>query len=368
MRGLYIHVPFCVRKCAYCDFYSLPARLEHVNRYVDAVLREASAYAGLSFQTLYIGGGTPSRLGPANLRKLMDGLKHVFDLSGLAEATMEVNPESATDELLQTARNTGINRISIGIQSLSDRELASVGRVHTAAQAIEALDQVKKHGFTNVSADLIIGLPGQEWRSLHTSIGTLVGLGVEHLSLYCLSVEERTPLAASPPVDLPSDDLQAELFDRASLLLEKSRFIHYEISNFARKGHECLHNLNYWRGGEYLGLGPAAASHLDGRRFKDIPDLDAYLKDPVGASKEVEELGHKEKAAEEAMLRLRLLAEGLDLDELVQRFGRENTADLADRLREMAAEGSVTFDNSRYRLSPTRVLTSNPIFTKVLCG
>jgi oxygen-independent coproporphyrinogen-3 oxidase len=287
-------------------------------------------------------------------------------LSELVEATIEVNPESAAAELLETAREIGIDRVSVGVQSLSDYELERVGRIHRAAQAIETIRQAKNLGFSTVSADLIIGLPGQEWEALRTGLETLTGLGIEHLSLYCLSVEDGTPLATSPPDDLPSDDVQAELFEQASLFLKKRGFIHYEISNFALMGHECLHNLNYWRGGEYLGLGPAAASHLHGKRFNNRPDFHAYLRNPTGLIEGVEELSMQEKAAEEAMLRLRLLSEGLNTGELARRFGDENIEDLVGRLSEMARAGSLIYDGSSYRLMPSRVLTSNPIFAGVL--
>ncbi len=368
MRGLYIHVPFCIRKCAYCDFYSLPGRTESAEAYIDAVLRESLKYSGLSFQTLYLGGGTPSLLGGRNLKKLTDGLYRSFPLSQMVEATIEVNPESATAELLETAREAGFNRVSIGVQSLSDDELKSVGRVHNAAQAIEAVSRAKKLNFESVSVDIIVGLPGQKWETLHQTLETLTQLGGQHLSMYCLALEHDTPLALNPPENLPSDDMQAELFERASSFLGGEGFIHYEISNFARKGHECRHNLNYWRCGEYLGLGPAAASYLGGRRFRNRADLEAYLKDPAGQIEEVEELPAQEKVAEEAMLRLRLLSEGLDAGELAGRFGLENAGSLIGRLSGMAQEGLLVADGMSYRLPPSRVLTSNPIFARVLWG
>ena len=227
----------------------------------------------------------------------------------LVESTLGVNPESATSEFLRTAKNLGFNRLSFGIQSLPDAELQSVGRIHTAAQAINAIKLAQQTGFQNISADLIIGLPGQNWNSLHSSLEALTGLGFPHLSIYCLSLETGTPLALDPPTDLPSDDVQAELFAQARAFLLDKGLIHYEISNFACPGFECLHNLNYWRGGEYLGLGPAAASHINNPRFKNKNDLDAYLQNPTGQIEYVEELSPKDKAAEEAMLRLRLLEE-----------------------------------------------------------
>lgn len=366
MRGLYVHIPFCVSKCTYCDFYSLPAQIEFIYPYIEAVLREGGIHTGLSFHTLYLGGGTPSLLGARGLRNLLDGLCQAFNLSGLVEATMEVNPESTTLALLETARDMGINRVSIGVQSLSDYELGRVGRIHTAAQAIKAVEQAKKVGFSTTSADVIIGLPGQKGKTLSKTLEVLGGLGIEHLSLYCLSLEPGAPLSLNPPDDLPSDDRQAKLFHQASSFLNRHGFAHYEISNFALQGHECLHNINYWRGGEYLGLGPSAASHLYSRRFKNRADFDAYLNDPTDLMEEVEELGRKEKAAEEAMLRLRLLLEGLDISRLTRRFGYENVEAIVSSLDKMVEEGLLNRDGSSYRLAPSRVLTSNPIFARVL--
>jgi oxygen-independent coproporphyrinogen-3 oxidase len=366
VTGLYVHVPFCVSKCAYCDFYSLANRLDLVPPYVDAVLAEARAHAGISFDTLYLGGGTPSLVGAANLEKLIRGLRDVFDLSRVTEATIEVNPHTASEGLLRSAMDLGITRVSVGVQSLSDRELRSVGRVHSAAQAVEAVSRVVGMGFTDVSADVIVGLPGQTPESIRRTLEHLSALGVNHVSVYCLSVEHGTPLAADPPRDLPSDDLQADLFGEARSVLGGRGFTHYEISNFCLPGRECRHNLNYWRGGEYLGLGPGAASHLDAKRWKNRADLSAYVRDPCGIVEDVEELGPKEKAGEEAMLRLRLLVEGLAVDEMVRRFDEDGTRELFSRLGSLVAEGLLTYDGTRYRLAGSRVLVSNPILARVL--
>jgi oxygen-independent coproporphyrinogen-3 oxidase len=368
LTGLYVHVPFCVRKCAYCDFYSVPVKNGLIESYIDAVLAECKAYGGMSFRTLFLGGGTPSILGADNLTRLVDGLISAIDLSQFEEATIEANPESATEETLESALKAGFNRISIGVQSLSDGELKAVGRIHTAGQAVAAIGLAKKAGFRNISADLIIGLPGQTWDSLRDSIDRLTALGIKHLSLYCLSLEHGTLLAQNPPDNLPPDDMQAELFEQARAFLNGKGFVHYEISNFAVSGHECLHNLNYWRGGEYLGLGPAAASHLGGKRFKNRADLNAYLENPTGVVEEVEELDAPEKAAEEAMLRLRLLGEGLNVAEFTKRHGKQNVRELLARLDAMSREGSLLFDGVKYWLEPSLVLTSNPILARVLQG
>jgi oxygen-independent coproporphyrinogen-3 oxidase len=486
LKGLYIHIPFCVRKCSYCDFYSLPNRQSAIADYIQAVLHEACEYSpsllrrdlkgelksgvnpshfpkntsskllsnetgesrvrgdsNPSFQTLYLGGGTPSLLGPQNLQTLISGLSGVFNFTvlsvgsgfepdrpnkqnqnisplapggrelerggyqiinphcssplegedsgcrpqagstalqrtyegfpktkplSLLESTLEVNPESATPEFLQTAKTLGFNRLSFGVQSLSDAELCNVGRIHTAAQAVAAIKLAQKTGFQNISADLIIGLPGQTWQSLHKSLEALTALGLPHLSVYCLSLENGTPLALNPPNNLPSDDFQAELYEKTRTFLTAAGFVHYEISNYARPGFECLHNLNYWRGGEYLGLGPAAASHLDGKRFKNNNDLNAYLQNPNGQVEYVETLGPKEKAAEEAMLRLRLLEEGLNTDELTAKFGPANTSDIILRLDKMTQEGLLLQTGVTYRLEPAHILTSNSIFSRVISG
>jgi putative oxygen-independent coproporphyrinogen III oxidase len=366
LTGLYVHVPFCVRKCSYCDFYSLPGQAGLIESYIDAVLAECKAYGGMTFRTLFLGGGTPSLLGSDNLTRLVDGLRGNFDLSQLEEATIEANPESATEEMLQSDLEAGFNRISIGVQSLSDSELKAVGRIHSAGQAVDSISSARKLGFSNISADLIIGLPGQTWESLQNSIEQLVAIGISHLSLYCLSLERGTPLAQNPPGNLPSDDMQADLFEQARAFLNGKGFVHYEISNFAVSSRECLHNLNYWRGGEYLGLGPSAASHLGGKRFKNRADLKAYLENPTGVVEEVEELGPEEKAAEEAMLRLRLLEEGLDVVDFTKQHGLKTVYQLLSRLRVLAHEGLLLFDGSKYRLEPSLVLTSNPILARVL--
>jgi oxygen-independent coproporphyrinogen III oxidase len=329
-------------------------------------LHEADCYQGLSFATLYLGGGTPSLLGAGGLHRLLAGLRQRFDLSHLVEATLEANPESVTPALLEAARATGIDRLSLGVQSLSDRELKKVGRIHNAGQAVRALELAQKSGFDKLSADVILGLPGQDWPSLQFTLDTLIGLPVRHLSLYCLAVEPDTPLALNLPADLPSDDEQARLYRRAVRLLREKGFLHYEISNFARPGDECRHNLNYWRGGEYLGLGPAAASHLNGRRFKNRADLTAYLTDPTGQVGEEEELGAVHKAAEEAVLRLRLLTEGLDTQPLAVKFGAENIAGLVARLNKLAAGRSLIRRRTVYRLKPGQALVCNPVLAELV--
>ena len=366
MRGLYVHIPFCVQKCSYCDFYSVPDRLSSIDLYLEALLKEAAQYGKLNFETLFIGGGTPSLLGPLGLNQLMNGLSHLFRLGSLSEATIEANPESISTDFLRAAQACGINRISIGVQSLEDCELQKVGRVHNSAGAVHALELTQKLGFKNISADIILGLPGQDWQSLMTTLETLIGMNIPHISMYCLALEPHTPLAANPPTDLPSDDMQAELYAQAVMLLEQRGFSHYEISNFALPGYECRHNLNYWHGGEYIGLGPAAASHYKGRRYKNRADLDGYISDPGGQNVEVERLDKPEKAGEEAILRLRLLKEGLNLNQMIGKYGDQNVVALASQLKQLTMKGHLQREGSIYRLNPDMALVSNSILSELV--
>jgi putative oxygen-independent coproporphyrinogen III oxidase len=366
MPGLYVHIPFCVHKCDYCDFYSLPGRLNSLDDYIQALCIEAKQYSSMNFQTLYLGGGTPSLLRASGITILLNKLRAIFNLSHLSEATFEANPESVTADLLDVALSSGLNRISIGVQSLSDFELKRVGRIHNSSQALRALEIAVKAGFKNISADAILGLPGQGWISLHNTLGKLAGLGLQHISIYCLAVEPHTPLAAKLPPDLPDDDVQADLYEKAVEFLIEQGYRHYEISNFARPGYECLHNLNYWRGGEYLGLGPGAASHLGGRRFKNRSDLDDYLSNPVDQIEDVEELSATAKAAEEIIIRLRLMDEGADIEELAQKFGRLNTIQLSSRLDHIVIKGYIKRTGTRFYLAPEYALVSNSILSQLL--
>jgi len=366
MRGLYIHVPFCVSKCAYCDFYSLPRRLDSLDVYINAILQEAEQYGKLNFETLFLGGGTPSLLGAVGLNKLLKGLRRQFRFSKLQEATLEANPDSLSRELLAAAKENGIKRLSIGIQSLSNDELKKVGRIHTAEQAVQAIESAQLAGFNNISVDLILGLPGQDWQSLSLSIEVLTAQDIQHLSLYCLALEPHTPLAANPPPDLPSDDTQAELYEQAVTLLNKRGFAQYEISNFALAGYECLHNLNYWHAGEYIGLGPAAASYYKGSRYKNKADLDGYLANPAEQKEDIERLSKPAKAAEEAILRLRLIQEGLDLNQLIDKYGDKNVIPLAARLNKLSTQNHLQRNGSTYYLNPSEALVSNSILSELM--
>jgi oxygen-independent coproporphyrinogen-3 oxidase len=366
MLGLYIHIPFCISKCHYCDFYSLTAVPELLDRYVDALLVEADSYGHADFATLYIGGGTPSILGSARLERLVNGLSRRFNLEELREATIEVNPESAGRDFLATAYSLGIRRVSIGAQSLNEGELKKSGRVHDRQQALDAVDAALVSGFQNISADVIIGLPGQTIQSIGNTLTVLIDAGINHISAYCLSIEEGTDFSRFPPPDLPGEDDQACLFESAVDILVEHGLAHYEISNFARSGFKCQHNLNYWRGGEYLGLGPSAASHIGGERFRNAPCLERYLDGPLSIREGEERLDEGRKAGEEAMLRLRLVEEGLDINELAGKYGQDSLNSLKARLDDLVSRQMLVRDGHVFRLPPESILTSNSVFIDVI--
>lgn len=270
-RGLYIHVPFCVRKCPYCDFYSTAGADELRQEYARAVVRNLRNYPE-QFDTVYFGGGTPNLIA----EHMTDILSAVNTAPG-AEISAECNPASADIGTLRMMRSAGINRISVGVQSLQDGELKKLGRLHDSAQAEELILAAEEAGFASVSADVMLGIPGQTAESLTDTIERLAGLPVQHISAYMLTLEPETPFGKTPPPDMADDEKMADLYELCQELCEKHGFMQYEISNFAREGFQCRHNLKYWRDEEYLGIGPAAHSFYAGKRFAVPRDLRGFI-------------------------------------------------------------------------------------------
>ena len=266
--GLYIHVPFCVKKCPYCDFYS--QRLSHSKEYIAAVLRNLHRYDE-TYDTVYFGGGTPSVL-PQIAGKVLKNIR----LADNAEITFECNPETVDHYTLDELAFAGVNRLSFGVQSLNDTELSALGRIHSADRARNIIQEAARCGFSNISADLMLGIPHQTRRSLVETIDSLCALPITHVSAYMLKIEPNTAFGKSPP-PVPDEDEQAEMYLLAVRELEKRGFMQYEISNFAKPGYESRHNLKYWHCEEYIGIGPAAHSFYDGRRFAVPRDLEDFL-------------------------------------------------------------------------------------------
>ncbi len=380
---LYVHTPFCRAKCRYCAFFSTPVGAKGVapavlDRHVAALEAEARVLAQNWREaigpaaSLFFGGGTPSLLGPAGLARVMAVVRAHFLLADDAEITLEANPESATPELLHTARALGFNRLSLGAQSLDDRDLAALGRVHDAQAVEDAVWSARAAGFDNLGLDLIFGLPGQTPTAWLASLRKAVALTPEHLSCYGLGVEPGTPLAADAAAlaALPNDDAQAEMFLSGAELLESAGYEHYEISNFARPGRRCRHNASCWRGEDVLGLGPAAVSTMSlppngarGLRWTNPPDLNAWealaLAGRAGSAGR-EELSSRVRAREAVMLALRT-TEGLDVAAHRARFGENLPDERAELLDQLGRAGLAKLAAGRLRLTRDGMLVSNGI-------
>ena len=372
--GIYIHVPFCRSKCQYCDFYSLTTKDDKLmDSYIDATckhIKEAGALApGYKVDTIYFGGGTPSFFGADGMAMILSAIRRGFDVAGDAEITFEANPDSVSQKLLSRLRNEGFNRVSLGIQSDDDAILQKVGRPHNYAQAVMAVERIRKAGFTNLSVDLMYGLPGQTLEGWEKTVRNVLKLNPEHISCYGLKVEERTPLYQyKDAINLPDDDLQADMYLAAVEILKSKGYRQYEISNFARKGMISKHNMKYWMGGEYLGFGPDASSDFGGKRFTAVRDLLGYLdgiKHGGQVMAEVHEIPPRERAGEYLMTRLRTTA-GVVGEDYERHFLLPFTP-LESCLQKYAAQGyAVHTAEGVWHLTPEGFLISNTIISDLL--
>ncbi len=373
--GLYIHVPFCRSKCEYCDFYSLGGGRDpdRMDRYLQAVtrhIRESGARAeGYEVDTIYFGGGTPSFFGAGNLIRILNEIYKRFNVSAKAEITLEANPDSVTQHSLSRLLRSGFNRISIGVQSDDDALLKAMGRPHTFAQAQAAAEAARRAGFSNVSIDLIYGLPNQTREQWAGTLRSAMDLRPEHISCYGLKVEPGTPLYEyQHAINLPDDDTQADMYLYTVATLEEFGFQQYEISNFAQEGYRSRHNLKYWLGRDYLGFGPSAASLMADQRFTYVANLDAYCEGILHGgtiTAESESLTMRDRAGEYLMLRLRTAA-GVRGAAYTRAF-RMSFAPLEALLQQYAGQGlALQKEDGSWRLTPEGFLLSNQIIGELL--
>ena len=360
-RSLYVHAPLCLAKCRYCDFYSLPLDERSAGEFVRGVVRELNLHrdsVALPLETLFIGGGTPTALGAELLTELLAALKPLLD--GKIEFSVEANPGTFDDSVASALAAGGVNRVNFGVQSFRDPELRALGRIHNARQAGEAVRLARSRGFPRVGLDLIYGIPGQSIEDWRGNLRQAAALGIDHLSCYALSFEPRTPmgqdLARGAVAEMPEQEQKA-CYQAAIEIAGGAGFEHYEISNFARPGARCRHNLTYWRNETYLGLGPGAASYIDAVRRTNRPDLAAYLlalesNSPPPA--DCETLPLRGRMAETAMLGLRLI-EGLDRRAFAQRFGIDPVEAFPQSIPRYADQGALLITPSHIRL-PSWVL------------
>lgn len=311
--GLYIHIPFCKSKCGYCDFTSFAGQEARIGEYIDAVIEEAGRYSGLLAETVFLGGGTPAVLPEGEMTRLIEGVRRHIPIQPGAEFTIEVNPNSVTGEKLREYRALGANRISMGLQSADGGLLKAIGRTHTYEDFLEAIQLTREAGIENINADVMYSLPEQTVEQVADTVKKAAAQPLTHISAYALKLERRTPMYGASQ---PDEDTDREMFHTAKALLEERGFLRYEISNFAKEGYQCRHNLKYWRVEPYLGLGLAAHSMLGGSRFANTDSLSAYLKRlKRGKSPQVTREEVRDGLGERIMLQTRL-TEGMEASAL----------------------------------------------------
>ncbi len=374
--GIYIHIPFCRQKCAYCDFYSYPPHDERIyESYVDAVISHMKSYksvgADYSPDTVYIGGGTPTCLPPEEMLRLIRGIRSSFRIQKDAEFSMECNPATVDYDTLRRYRRAGVNRLSIGMQSSNEGELRALGRIHTLREVRDTVRAAREAKFTNINLDLMYGIPYQTMQSWDETLHRAVALKPEHISLYNLKLEEGTPLYknASNYV-FPDDETEFAMYTRAISYLASCGYRQYEISNFARPGYECRHNLKYWKCEEYLGFGPSAHSYFADVRFSFKKSVSNYIKSVRGVTNDemtddYEQIPLRERVGEYIMLRMRL-CEGIDPREFFRTFGKDFESLFGSKLMRYVKGGFVDVSNGTYRFTPSGMFVSNYILSDVL--
>ena len=372
--GIYVHIPFCKSKCEYCDFYSLGGSRDRrtTDQYLQALadhIRETGRLApDYTVDTVYFGGGTPSFFGAENLEKILDELQKRFHFGADPEITLEANPDSVTPQGLKRLVRAGFNRISIGVQSDQDDMLKRLGRPHTYEQARMAVVRAREAGFANLSLDLMFGLPNQSREQWMETLRHVIDLKADHISCYGLKVEEGTKLwTYKDCANLPDDDAQADMYFYAVQTLEEFGYHQYEISNFAKDGFICRHNMKYWTGDEYLGFGPCAASDFAGKRFTIQADLQKYL-DGVKTKgvilSECDTIPLRERAGEYLMLRLRTV-DGIEEGEYTKSFLLPFEP-LQKVLEKLAKNDLCVQNGSRWRLTPKGFMLSNQVILTLL--
>jgi len=367
--GIYIHIPFCLGKCPYCDFYSVERDDDLINDFAEALLGEIEIAAKTKwkdrvYNTVYFGGGTPPLIGQANIAAILKALRGTFNISPRAEISIEVNPETTSPDFFKDIRSLGINRVSIGAQSFDDALLKTLGRLHDSSTAEKAIDDAFAAGFENVGIDLIFAIPGQTVKTWQETLKLAIAKNPMHISAYGLTIESGTPFAemvAKGKLVLPDNDTQAEMYQILCSALAADGYNRYEVSNFARMGYECLHNFKYWRDDKYLGLGPSAHSYDGDNRTANHKNLEKYLgaikknKAPVNFK---EKLTDQQRAEERLLLGLRL-AEGIDYN-IVREVINENTFD------ELKKQGYIVKKLNNLALSDKGFLVADEIIVKLL--
>ncbi len=362
MRGLYIHIPFCIKKCKYCDFTSYTDCNDLFGGYIAEMAHEMEKYRDEAIDTVFIGGGTPTILSPLQLTALLKNIRDIFKISPSAEVTIESNPKTLTEEKLSVLKKGGVNRISIGVQSFNNNELKMIGRVHNENDAEKAIRLSQDCGFSNINLDIMFSLPGQTKESFKYTLEKAVGLNPMHISCYSLILEENTPLydeVISGKVKLCDEETDRELYEYACKFFSAHGFNQYEISNFARRGYECRHNLKYWNCDEYIGIGVAAHSYFKGERFFNTDSLKDYLSGRyrVGIAEKAEGM---DAVSEYIIMGLRKTA-GIEKEKFKKRFGKEIGELYKKEIEKFKCAGLMEEDEISLRLTFEGINVSNAV-------
>ena len=376
---LYLHIPFCVKKCNYCDFLSAPAGEETRAAYVDALLEEIRGFdepEDYEVVTVFFGGGTPSILPGQAIFRIMEALREKFSFRKGAEITLEANPGTVDKEKLSFYKKAGINRLSFGLQSADAEELKKLGRIHTWEKFLESFQLAREAGFSNINVDLMSALPGQTKESWEKTLRQVLALQPEHISAYSLIIEEGTPFyqlyekdverrdAGEEPELIPSEEEERAMYEATGRILKEQGYLHYEISNYAKPGRECCHNLGYWQRRDYLGFGLGASTLLNPVRYKNTEDLEAYLGGDF-SKKEFFVLTKDNQIEETMFLGLRVL-EGVSKEQFREQFSCELRVVYRKELEKLEKEGLLEEEGDFVRLTSRGIDLSNPVLTEFL--
>ena len=381
---LYIHVPFCIKKCAYCDFPSAPAGEEERQRYVETMIKEIQGYRKkyqeYCVTTIFVGGGTPSVLSGEQIKEVFNALRASFVIDTQAEITIEVNPGTVTEEKVEAWMQAGVNRISIGLQSVNDEELQMLGRMHTYKDFLNTYHLLRDKGFNNLNIDLISAIPGQTLESWKKTLSTVAELEPEHISAYSLIVEEGTPFYTiygeggadgnleSMVQPLPDEETERFIYEETETILQKYGYDRYEISNYAKPGYACRHNEGYWRRVNYLGVGLGASSLIENQRFRNFSTYDTYM-DAIQNQKlfheEVESLSVTDEMEEFIFLGLRMMS-GISREEFQKKFRKKIETVYEKQIQQLKKDGLIEFVENRIRLTKRGIDISNYVFEQFL--
>ena len=371
--GIYVHFPYCVRKCSYCDFYSASPVPGQTERYIESLKRHAETLSrkaeGYSADTVFFGGGTPTLVGGDGIKKVAEILRLNFDMEDGAEFTVEANPGTVDRAMLSGIRNAGVNRISFGLQSSVESELRVLGRIHSFDVFLRSFHSAREAGFDNINVDLMYAVPGQTAESFAVTLDRVEELRPEHISCYALKLEKGTSLESErDKYDFPDEDSEFSMYLSAAERLGSAGYKHYEISNYALEGRECRHNLKYWDCREYLGLGPSAHSFFMGARYGYISDTGRYMKSVCAGEEpysEYEIVTWPERESEYVMLRLRL-GDGISDEEFRERFGAGFGAKYENRIKKFIDAGMMKSSSGRYFLTDEGMYISNYIISELV--